>query len=183
MTMNEMNPADQKQENVPYGGYQQTQIPEYDPTLTETGPGTQAGEYLRRFWHPVCMVEELTDVPRFLMIMGEELVAFRDGSGQIGVLHAHCAHRTLSSSPPRRASDLEDGQAAALNDRAEAACEACGTLGEWKWMGADSQRTVARNGGWGLLRAPPEPNRRSERLGERLSRAGPPRRGIEALRQ
>ena len=94
--MNKMNSADQKQKKIPYGGYYQNQIPEYDPTLTETGPGTPAGEYLRRFWHPVCMSEELTDVPRFLMIMGEELVAFRDGSGQIGVLLAHCSHRGAS---------------------------------------------------------------------------------------
>ena len=94
--MNKMNSADQKQKKIPYGGYYQNHIPEYDPTLTETGPGTLAGEYLRRFWHPVCMSEELTDVPRFLMIMGEELVAFRDGSGQIGVLLAHCCHRGAS---------------------------------------------------------------------------------------
>jgi len=39
---------------------------------------------------------ELTDTPRFLKILGEELVAFRDGSGQIGVLHAHCVHRGAS---------------------------------------------------------------------------------------
>ena len=38
--MNEMKPADQKQKTVPYGGYYKNQIPEYDPTLTETGPGT-----------------------------------------------------------------------------------------------------------------------------------------------
>ena len=42
------------------------------------------------------MAAELTDTPRFLKIMGEELVAFRDKSGQIGLLHAHCAHRGAS---------------------------------------------------------------------------------------
>ncbi len=94
--MSGMKPGDQDLKNQPYGGYYKNQIPEYDPTLTETGPGTPAGEFLRRFWHPVCMSEELTDVPRFLMIMSEELVAFRDGSGRVGVLHAHCAHRGAS---------------------------------------------------------------------------------------
>lgn len=89
------SPAKPKK-SVPYGGYYQNQIPAHDPFLTETGPGTPAGDYLRRFWHPICMVEELTDTPRFLMIMGEELVAFKDKSGQIGVLHAHCAHRGAS---------------------------------------------------------------------------------------
>jgi phenylpropionate dioxygenase-like ring-hydroxylating dioxygenase large terminal subunit len=71
-------------------------VPGHDPELTETGPGTKMGEYMRSFWHPVCMSLELTDTPRFLKILGEELVAFRDKSGQIGVLHAHCVHRGAS---------------------------------------------------------------------------------------
>ena len=95
--MNEMKtPADPSKKNLPYGGYYQNQIPAHDPFLTETGPGTPTGDFVRRFWHPVCMSEELKEVPRFLMILGEELVAFRDGSGQIGVLHAHCCHRGAS---------------------------------------------------------------------------------------
>jgi len=81
---------------IAYGGYYTNKIPDHDPELTENGPGTPSGEYLRRFWHPVCMSLELTDTPRFLKILGEELVAFRDGSGQIGVLHAHCCHRGAS---------------------------------------------------------------------------------------
>ncbi len=81
---------------IPYGGYFTNSVPGHDPELTEVGPGTPAGEYLRRFWHPVCMSMELTDTPRFLKIMGEELVAFRDGSGSIGLLHAHCVHRGAS---------------------------------------------------------------------------------------
>lgn len=81
---------------IPYGGYYTNRIPDHDPELTEVGPGTPMGEYMRRFWHPVCMAAELTDTPRFLKIMGEELVAFRDKSGQIGLLHAHCAHRGAS---------------------------------------------------------------------------------------
>jgi len=39
---------------------------------------------------------ELTDTPRYLKILSEELVAFRDGSGRVGLLHAHCAHRGAS---------------------------------------------------------------------------------------
>lgn len=80
----------------PYGGYHKNTIPTHDPELTETDPGTPMGEYMRRFWHPVCMSEELTDTPRFIKILGEELVGFRDKSGRIGVLHAHCAHRGAS---------------------------------------------------------------------------------------
>lgn len=81
---------------VPYGGYFTNRVPGHDPELTEVGPGTPLGEYMRRFWHPVCMSLELTDTPRYLKIMGEELVAFRDGSGRIGLLHAHCVHRGAS---------------------------------------------------------------------------------------
>lgn len=81
---------------MPYGGYHSNRVPEPDGELTQTGPGTPLGEYMRRFWHPVCMSIELTDTPRFLKILGEELVAFRDGSGRVGVLHAHCVHRGAS---------------------------------------------------------------------------------------
>ncbi|AQV96639.1 (2Fe-2S)-binding protein [Cupriavidus necator] len=81
---------------IPYGGYYANRVPDHDPELTETGPGTPMGEYMRRFWHPVCMSMELTDTPRFLKILNEELVAFRDGSGRVGVLHAHCCHRGAS---------------------------------------------------------------------------------------
>ena len=81
---------------VPFGGYYTSKVPGHDPEITETGPGTPMGEYMRAFWHPVCMAIELTDTPRFLKILGEELVAFRDGSGAVGVLHAHCVHRGAS---------------------------------------------------------------------------------------
>ncbi len=38
---------------VPYGGYYVNKVPGHDPELTETGPGTPMGEYMRAFWHPV----------------------------------------------------------------------------------------------------------------------------------
>lgn len=80
----------------PYGGYHSNKVPAHDSELTEVGPGTPMGEYMRRFWHPVCMSLELTDTPRYLKILGEELVAFRDKSGRVGVLHANCVHRGAS---------------------------------------------------------------------------------------
>jgi phenylpropionate dioxygenase-like ring-hydroxylating dioxygenase large terminal subunit len=54
------------------------------------------GEYMRRFWQPVCLAQELTDVPKVVHILHEELVAFRDRSGQIGLLQLHCSHRGTS---------------------------------------------------------------------------------------
>ena len=81
---------------TPFGGYFTNKEPGHDKELTEVGAGTPTGEYMRRFWHPVCMTMELTDTPRFLKILGEELVCFRDGSGHIGLLHAHCVHSGAS---------------------------------------------------------------------------------------
>ena len=79
-----------------YQGYFKRDVPREDPELTHVGPGTAMGEYLRRFWQPVCMSEDLVDLPKAIRIMGEDLVAFRDKSGQVGVLHRHCSHRGTS---------------------------------------------------------------------------------------
>lgn len=85
-----------KRNSRPYDGYSVNTVPAHDPELTETGPGTPTGEYMRRFWLPICMSIELTDTPHYLKILNEELVAFRDKSGRVGVLHAHCCHRGAS---------------------------------------------------------------------------------------
>jgi phenylpropionate dioxygenase-like ring-hydroxylating dioxygenase large terminal subunit len=77
----------------PYSGYLLRGTPEPERYLTEVGPGTPMGEYFRRFWHPVCLSEEITDVPKAIRILGEDLIAFRDKSGQVGVFHPFCCHR------------------------------------------------------------------------------------------
>ena len=79
-----------------YGGYYHREVPQEDAELTRIGPGTPCGEYLRRFWQPVCYSDDLQDLPVALKILGEELVAFKDFSGQIGVVEAHCPHRGTS---------------------------------------------------------------------------------------
>ena len=80
----------------PYAGYHKAGIPVEDAELTHTGPGTPMGELLRKFWQPVCLAEELTELPKAIRIMGEDLVAFRDRSGRVGVLRRHCSHRGTS---------------------------------------------------------------------------------------
>lgn len=80
----------------PYSAYHRRSVPAEDAEITHTGPGTPLGEYMRRFWQPVCMSEQLTEVPHKIRIMGEELVAFRDKSGQVGVVQRHCCHRGAS---------------------------------------------------------------------------------------
>lgn len=81
---------------VPYGGYYAAIDGSPDAEITQTGRGTPLGEYMRRFWQPVCLSEELKDVPLAIRILGENLVAFRDGSGDVGVLARQCAHRGAS---------------------------------------------------------------------------------------
>ncbi len=81
---------------VPYGGYLQNQAPSEDAELTHVGPGTPAGEWFRRFWLPVLVSDELKDLPVAIRILGEDLVVFRDRSGQIGLLELHCSHRGTS---------------------------------------------------------------------------------------
>lgn len=82
--------------SLAYRGYERELSAEPDKYLTQVGRGTPGGEYLRRFWQPVAFESELKDTPFRIRVMGEDLVAFRDRSGQIGVLHLHCAHRRTS---------------------------------------------------------------------------------------
>ena len=79
-----------------YGAYHHRDVPKEDEELTHVGPGTPCGEYLRRFWHPVAYAAELKDLPHAIRIMGEDLVIFRDGTGQVGLLELHCSHRGTS---------------------------------------------------------------------------------------
>src|SRR5262245_55480533 len=81
---------------MPYGGYHHREIPKEDEELTHVGPGTPCGEYLRRFWQPIVFSHELEELPVRLQIMGEDLIAFRDHSGRVGVLELHCSHRGSS---------------------------------------------------------------------------------------
>jgi nitrite reductase/ring-hydroxylating ferredoxin subunit len=79
-----------------YGAYLHREVPQEDAELTHVGPNTPCGEYLRRFWQPVCFSDELKDLPLRVKILGEELVAFRSGRGEVGLLELHCPHRGTS---------------------------------------------------------------------------------------
>jgi nitrite reductase/ring-hydroxylating ferredoxin subunit len=79
-----------------YSGYLQDLNSSPDLYLTQVRRGTPGGEYLRRFWIPVAYLSELGEVPLRVRALGEDLVAFRDRSGQVGVLHLNCCHRNTS---------------------------------------------------------------------------------------
>ena len=80
---------------------------EENDRLTRVGPGTPAGELLRRYWQPVALAEELSGAaaPKPVRLLGEDLVIFRDNHGKAGLLDLHCAHRGADLSYGR----LEDG--------------------------------------------------------------------------
>lgn len=67
--------------------------------LCRTDRGTPMGEFCRRFWTPVLLSEELPQPdcpPLQVKIYGEELVAFRDSSGRVGLVREFCPHRRAS---------------------------------------------------------------------------------------
>ena len=71
---------------------------EENELLTQIGPGTPAGELLRRYWHPIAVAQELNEEhpTRLVRVLGEDLVLFRDKRGRVGLLAEHCAHRGAS---------------------------------------------------------------------------------------
>ncbi len=79
-----------------YRGYSQTGDSAEDPELTHVMPRTPCGELLRRYWHPVAMSSDIEDGPCALRILGENLVLYRDLSGNVGLLHLNCVHRGAS---------------------------------------------------------------------------------------
>jgi phenylpropionate dioxygenase-like ring-hydroxylating dioxygenase large terminal subunit len=63
--------------------------------LTQTGPGTPGGRFLRSYWQPIAASEEMPigGAPLPLRIMSEDLVLFRDDQNRLGLIGQFCAHR------------------------------------------------------------------------------------------
>ncbi len=64
-----------------------------DEDLVRCGPGTLGGELLRRYWQPVAMAEDATARPKLIKVLDEELILFRNGAGEAGLLYPRCVHR------------------------------------------------------------------------------------------
>src|SRR5712692_9842580 len=67
--------------------------------LCRVGPGTLMGDVMRQYWLPAMLSSELPapdSDPLRVMLLGEQLVAFRDSNGSIGLLAANCPHRGAS---------------------------------------------------------------------------------------
>jgi phenylpropionate dioxygenase-like ring-hydroxylating dioxygenase large terminal subunit len=80
---------------------------EENERLTRVGPGTAGGEFLRRYWWPAALAEELPagGAPIPVRLLGEDLALFRDQQGRPGLLGIHCSHRGADLSYGR----IEDG--------------------------------------------------------------------------
>ena len=72
---------------------------EENERLTQVSPGTPMGQTMRRYWMPALMTRELPEPdcpPVRVRLLGEDLVAFRDTEGRIGLLDELCPHRLVS---------------------------------------------------------------------------------------
>jgi phthalate 4,5-dioxygenase len=67
--------------------------------LTRVGPGTPMGNLLRRYWIPACLSSEIGEpdgAPVRVRLLCEDLVAFRDSDGKVGLIEERCPHRGAS---------------------------------------------------------------------------------------
>ena len=79
-----------------YGGYYARPSLQEDIELTHVERGSPAGDYLRRFWHPIAIASELKEMPKPIRVLGQDLILFRDKCGRLGLLHRRCSHRGTS---------------------------------------------------------------------------------------
>ena len=72
--------------------------PEENELLCRVGPDTPMGKMMRRYWIPALKSEDLEagGDPKRVRLLGEDLVAFRDDDGRIGLLDELCPHRRAS---------------------------------------------------------------------------------------
>ncbi|MCH8940509.1 MAG: Rieske 2Fe-2S domain-containing protein, partial [Chloroflexi bacterium] len=67
--------------------------------LTKVGPGTLMGEFMRQFWIPAIQSNELAEPdsdPVRIRLLCEDLIAFRDTNGDVGIVDNACPHRRAS---------------------------------------------------------------------------------------
>ena len=64
---------------------------ELNETLTRVGTGTPMGNLMRRYWVPALLSWEVPEPdcpPVEVRLLGENLVAFRDTEGRVGLVSA-----------------------------------------------------------------------------------------------
>jgi len=69
---------------------------ENNELVSRVGRGTPMGDLMRQYWLPALLSSELSGPdcdPIRVRLLGEDLVAFRDTDGKVGLLQANCPHR------------------------------------------------------------------------------------------
>jgi phenylpropionate dioxygenase-like ring-hydroxylating dioxygenase large terminal subunit len=72
---------------------------EENELLCRVGPGTVMGGFMRQYWVPALLSDELPhgdSDPVRVLLLGEQLIAFRDSQGQVGLIQNNCPHRGAS---------------------------------------------------------------------------------------
>jgi phthalate 4,5-dioxygenase len=72
---------------------------EENELVTLVGPGTPMGNTMRRYWMPALLSSELPNAdsdPVRVRLLGEDLIAFRDTNGNVGLIKNNCPHRGAS---------------------------------------------------------------------------------------
>jgi phenylpropionate dioxygenase-like ring-hydroxylating dioxygenase large terminal subunit len=67
--------------------------------LCRVGPGSPMGDLMRLYWIPALLSSELPgrdSNPVRTMLLGEQLIAFRDTNGHVGLIQNNCPHRGAS---------------------------------------------------------------------------------------
>jgi phthalate 4,5-dioxygenase len=72
---------------------------EENELITRVGPGTPMGNFMREYWVPAMLSSEAPTPdsdPVRILLLGEQLIAFRDSNGKVGLLANNCPHRGAS---------------------------------------------------------------------------------------
>jgi phenylpropionate dioxygenase-like ring-hydroxylating dioxygenase large terminal subunit len=67
--------------------------------ITRVGPGTPMGNLMREYWVPAMLSSELPGPdcdPVRVLLLGEQLIGFRDTNGKPGLIQNNCPHRGAS---------------------------------------------------------------------------------------
>jgi phenylpropionate dioxygenase-like ring-hydroxylating dioxygenase large terminal subunit len=67
--------------------------------LCRVGPGTPMGALMREYWIPAALSNELPEPegsPLRVRLLGEDLIAYRTASGEVGLMQSACPHRGAS---------------------------------------------------------------------------------------
>jgi phthalate 4,5-dioxygenase len=67
--------------------------------ICRVGPGTPMGNLMREYWIPALLSSEVPTPdsdPLRALLLGEQLIAFRDTNGRVGVIQNNCPHRGAS---------------------------------------------------------------------------------------